>query len=153
MTDEAEAKRARTIADKYLPRLSDESLDEDEVETALFDAEGNVTRAAEILGVKSMRLRRFIAASARLDEVLSEINEQCVDRAVAIVREGLNDEGSYLVRFYAAKEFLRSEAGRRRGFGLPRNIAVEVEGAAGGKAPIYVLKWLDDDVKAIEGPK
>jgi hypothetical protein len=56
------------------------------------------------------------------------------------------------VKFYAAKEFLRTETGRRRGFGQPQQAQV-IEGRGGG-ATVIVLKWLGDDdaePKTIEG--
>jgi hypothetical protein len=125
--------------------------DEERMIGALELEEGNVTKAAERLGVAPAWLRRKINSTSALEAAIAEIMEQDVDRAIAIMRSGLKEE-SYLVRFYAAKEFLRSEAGRRRGFG--RDQPAQVETASGGRA-VIVLKWLDDDKpepKEIEGP-
>lgn len=124
--------------------------DEERMIEALEQDEGNVTKAARRLGVGSAWLRRKINATKALGEAIDEIMEQSVDKAVGIMRQGL-DEDSYLVRFYAAKEFLRSEAGRRRGFG--RIEPAQVESTGGGRA-VIVLKWLDDDKpepKQLEG--
>jgi hypothetical protein len=112
---------------------------------------GNVTEAAKRLGVGSAWLRRKIMAMKELGEVMDEITERNVDKAIGIIRQGM-EEDSYLVRFYAAKEFLRTEAGRRRGFGQPQQAHV-VE-AGGGRPAVIVLKWLDDnqpEPKQIEG--
>jgi CO/xanthine dehydrogenase Mo-binding subunit len=126
---------------------------EDLILRALFRAKGNITKAAEALGVESVELRRMVIKSPPLERAMDEIMEQSVDRAIEIMRDGL-DEESYLVRFYAAKEFLRTEAGRRRGFGMPRE-AVAIDSGGGGRAAVIVLKWLGDDEpepKRIEGP-
>lgn len=125
--------------------------DDERIIHALEAEEGNVTKAAGRLGVGPAWLRRKIMATKALGDAIDEIMEQSVDKAVDIMRSGLNEE-SYLVRFYAAKEFLRSEAGRRRGFG--RIEPVQVESSSGGRA-VIVLKWLDDDQpepKQLEGP-
>lgn len=128
--------------------------DEERMIHALEQEGGNVTKAAARLGVASAWLRRKINSTPALEAAIAEIMEQSVDKAVSIMREGL-DEDSYLVRFYAAKEFLRSESGRRRGFG--RDQPVQVESAGGGRA-VIVLKWLDDDkqepktIEQLEGP-
>jgi hypothetical protein len=134
------------------PKMSEE-LTEDEILRALFRAKGNITKAAEALAVESVELRRMVIKSPALERAMDEIMEQSVDRAIEIMRDGL-DEESYLVRFYAAKEFLRTEAGRRRGFGMPRE-AVAIDSGGGGRATVIVLKWLGDDEpepKLIEGP-
>jgi hypothetical protein len=125
--------------------------DDEQMILALEREEGNVTKAAERLGVAPAWLRRKINSTPTLEAAIAEIMEQDVDRAVAIMRSGLKEE-SYLVRFYAAKEFLRTETARRRGFGMPQH--PQVETTSGGRA-VIVLKWLDDDKaepKQLEGP-
>jgi hypothetical protein len=146
MTDE----RTARIADKYIPRLVEDS--EAGIARALMAHQGNVTLAAEALELDSAELRRMIQKSEALQNAMAEVMERAVDKAIGIIRQGL-DEESYLVRFYAAKEFLRSETGRKRGFGMPHQTQV-VEGGGGGRAAIIVLKWIDDDKpepKTIEG--
>ena len=117
---------------------------------------GNVSDAADELGIESAELRRLIQKSETLAAVMAEVMERNVDKAVGIIRDGM-DEESYLVRFYAAKEFLRTETGRRRGFGMAHQTQVVEGGSAGGRA-VIVLKWLDDStpepktIEQIEGP-
>jgi hypothetical protein len=121
------------------------------IAAALMRHKGNVTNAADELGLESMDLRRMIQKSERLQDAMTEVIERSVDRAIGIIQDGM-DEESYLVKFYAAKEFLRTEAGRRRGFGQPHQTQV-VEGRGGG-ATVIVLKWLGDEdaePKTIEG--
>jgi hypothetical protein len=140
---------ATRTADKYIPRLVDDS--EAGIAAALMRHKGNVTNAADELGLESMDLRRMIQKSERLQDAMTEVIERSVDRAIGIIQDGM-DEESYLVKFYAAKEFLRTEAGRRRGFGQPQHAQV-VEGRGGG-ATVIVLKWLGDEdaePKTIEG--
>lgn len=130
------------------------ALDEPDLEQitrALELERGSVSNAADRLGVGSAWLRRKIMAAPELGEVMDEIMERNVDKAVGIIRQGM-EEDSYLVRFYAAKEFLRTEAGRKRGFG-PAPQAQIVE-AGGGRPAVIVLKWIGDnepEPKQIEG--
>lgn len=129
----------------------------EELKRALEAEKGNVSAAADRLGVESAWLRRAILKSEALEAAMAEIMERNVDKAIGIIRDGMQED-SYLVRFYAAKEFLRTEAGRRRGFGQPQQAQV-VEGG-GGRAAVIVLKWLDDntpepktlEAQQIEGP-
>lgn len=124
---------------------------EDEAVAALFTAEGNVTKAAELLGVRSLTLRRFVdanpAARAEIDEALN----RGVDLAVDVVFEGLRCE-AWASRFAAAKEMLKSQASARRGF-HQNSASLELKAPTGGAA--LVLRWLDHDTtaepKTIEG--
>ena len=149
---------ATRTADKYIPRLVEaggENL-EAGIARALAQYRGNVSDAADELGIESAELRRMIQKSEALQAVMAEVMERNLDKAIGIIRDGM-DEESYLVRFYAAKEFLRTETGRRRGFGQPHQTQTQEGGSGGGRA-IIVLKWLGDDVaepktiEQIEGP-
>ena len=125
--------------------------DAERIAEALERERGDVTTAANRLGVKSAWLRKQIMASDELRAVMDEIMEMNIDKAIGIIRAGL-DEESYLVRFYAAKEFLRTEKARKRGFGMPAQAQV-VEGG-GGRPAVIVLKWIGDEEpepKQIEG--
>ena len=126
-----------------IPELvpEDDPLDQVEARRALIEAKGNVTKAAQAMGVEPERLRAYVKAIPALRRTIEEIVEQGVDTAIAVLFEGLNDQGSFLTRFYAAKEFLRSEAGRRRGFGpqIPGQIEIRPQG---GPTAI-TLKWIE----------
>ena len=116
-------------------------LDRLEARSRLIAAKGNVTKAAEAMGVEPERLRAFVKAVPELRRTIEEIVEQGVDASIAVLFEGLNDEGSFLTRFYCAKEFLRSEAGRRRGFGPQIPGQVEIRPQGGPQA--ITLKWIE----------
>ena len=131
-----------------------EPLDVDLVEGLIFEHDGNVSDVARALSVRSDRLRSFIMASGQLRRALDEVYEGAVDEAIGVLFAGLRDSVSFQNRFYAAKEFLRSTAGRKRGFGQVQaaQAAIEVKDGASGRT--IVLKWLEPDPpKLIEGEK
>lgn len=120
----------------------DPGFDQDEIRELLFAHDGNVTEAAKELGVKPERLRAYVRAMPALTRALDETMDQGVDRAIGVLWAALRDEGSFQNRYYAAKEFLRSEAGRRRGFG-PRETATSLEVKTSDRATSITIKWLD----------
>lgn len=122
-----------------------EGLDADEVERLIFALDGHVTEIAEALSVRGDRVRAFIDAKPVLKRAMAEVYEGAVDDAVKVLFAGLRDEASFQNRFYAAKAFLQSEAGRKRGFGRDPGLAatLEVKGGDGGRT--IVLKWIEPD--------
>jgi hypothetical protein len=128
---------------RALPEI--DQLDERQVRRALRKHDGNISKCADALRVRSERLRAFVDASPACQAEMAEISERGVDEAVAVVFTALRDEGSFLNRFYAAKEILRSEAGRRRGYG-PRESATSlyIEGRKEPAGGVITLRWLDE---------
>ena len=129
-------------------------LDAEIVENLIFELDGNVSVIAKVLKVRSDRLRAFIMASGVLRRALDEVYEGAVDEAIGVLFRGLRDEVSFQNRFYAAKEWLRSGAGHKRGFGqAPSPLgSLEIKDGAAGRT--IVLKWLEPDPpKLIEGEK
>jgi hypothetical protein len=128
------------------PRLElvpvEPGLDQERVRELLFQHGGDVTAAAKAIGVKPERLRAYVRAVPALNRALDETMDQFVDQAIGVLREALGDEASFQNRFYAAKEFLRSEAGRRRGFG-PRETATSLEVKTSDRGGSITIKWLD----------
>ena len=120
----------------------DPSFDPDEIRQLLFEHDGNVTAAAKAIGVKPERLRAYVRALPALNRALDETMDQAVDQAINVLWEALRDQASFQNRYYAAKEFLRSEAGRRRGFG-PRETATSLEVKTSDRATSITIKWLD----------
>jgi hypothetical protein len=129
-------------------------LDSDHVEELIFEHDGNVSEIAKALSVRSDRLRAFIMASGQLRRALDEVFEGAVDEAIGVLFRGLRDEASFQNRFYAAKEWLRSGVGHKRGFGpaVAARAALEIKDSSAGRT--IVLKWLEPDPpKLIEGEK
>jgi hypothetical protein len=146
----AEHYRLKRIAAKYPQR--DEPIADEEICEALMDADGSIMKAAKLLKMRSDHLRRMVVASTTLSAFMDEIMECGVDQAVAIILAGLRDQENFLNRFYAAKEMLRSEAGRKRGFGPREMIAVDAKTPE--RKGAIVLKWLEpEEPRAIEPPK
>jgi hypothetical protein len=129
----------------------DAELDEDMVENLIFEHEGDIGAMAKAIHVRSDRLRAFCLASARLRKAQDEIYELCVDESIGVLRRLLKSE-SMQNQFYAAKEWLRSNAGKRRGFGQD-GFQPSIEVKAGSHT--IAIKWLDPDTtpepKTIEG--
>lgn len=111
----------------------------EEVRTALWKCEGNISRAASILKVDSARLRRYIAASPRLSAEKEEAKNQILDRAEEIVVEALNDVEDPQ-RMDGMAKFVLTNLGKERGFGEKgKNGGVTIN-APGGKV---VVQWGD----------
>jgi hypothetical protein len=124
--------------------VPDRLLDQEDVAQTLAEHDGNVTEAAKAIGVAPDRLRKFVRASPLLKAVIDEAMEQGADRAVEILFEGLRDEGSFQNRYYAAKEFLRGEKGRQRGFGREASAVLEIKaGEARANGGVIELKWIE----------
>jgi hypothetical protein len=118
-------------------------LDEDKLESLLLEVDGSIREAAILLDVKSARLRRFVQASPRLRSACEEALALAVDESIGVLFEGLRDKGSFQNRFYAAKEFLRSAEGRKRGFGHEASGQATLELKDKGGARTITLKWIE----------
>jgi len=123
--------------------------DAERLRALLIELNGNITKAAERLRVDSAFLRGFVDRIPRLRLTLAEIMERGVDQAVDILYEGLGDQASFQNRFYSAKEMLKSDAGRRRGYGQPATHNLEIKPVARGSLEI---KWIDPPKHDLEGP-
>lgn len=148
MSDELQAKvlASRYVADQErrleLVPLDEHGFDQDMVRELLLAHNGNVTRVAGALGVKPERLRAYVRAMPSLGRAIDEAMDQRVDQAIDVLFDALKDEASFQNRYYAAKEFLRSEFGRKRGFG-PRETATSLEVKTSDRATSITIKWLD----------
>jgi hypothetical protein len=118
------------------------AFDQVEVRELLMQHDGNVTATARELGVEPERLRRYVEAVPALKAAIAETLDQGVDEAVAVLFAALRDSGSFQNRYYAAKEFLRSAAGRRRGFG-PRETGMPNTIELKNDRSTITLKWLE----------
>ena len=153
-SEEAEQGPEIAAADLVAKPEFSEPLNADVIEGLIFEMEGDVSRIAKALSVRSDRLRAFIMAKGELRRAIDEVYEGAVDEAIGVLFKGLRDEASFQNRFYAAKEWLRSSAGHKRGFGqaVAAHAALEIKDSAAGRT--IVLKWLEPDPpKLIEGEK
>ena len=121
----------------------DPDLDEARIEVLLAEHDGDVGKVAKRLGIGSSRLRKFVALSPILCAAVEEVFEGAVDEAVAVLFQGLRDESSFQNRFYAAKEFLRTGAARRRGFGHDPSATATLELKDQRGARTITLRWLE----------
>ena len=93
-------------------------LDPEEVRTAIWRTNGNISAASALIKVPSNRLRRFIANSPRLSREIEESREQIVDIAEGVVRDALRDPD----RADPMARFVLGTMGRKRGWGQVRVI-------------------------------
>lgn len=149
--------RARELADQYYAkqerRLAGEEpidgeilpreLNETIVERLILEMDGNIGAIASILDVRSSELRAFVEKTPKLRDAMSETFELAIDQAVKTLWEGVRDEGSFQNRFYAAKAFLHSAAGRKRGFGQEASGQATLELKDKGGHRTITLKWIE----------
>jgi len=137
----------------YSERPVELPLDIEECRTALWMAAGNITEAAKILKVTSIRLRSFVKKSPYLTSEMAEAHDRIVDIAEANVRDALTDELDPSRRDTMSR-FVLTNIGKHRGWGSTGSGGVTVKNSAGGT---IVVQWADgtsiggDDSKIIEG--
>jgi hypothetical protein len=119
-------------------------LDTEECRTALWMTRGNVTEAAAILKITSMRLRQFIDKSEYLKREQSEAKEQLLDKAEFNVYEALNDIADP-GRKDSMTRFVLTNLGTSRGYGNGK-AGVNVNPTGKGR---MVIMW--DDGTGISG--
>jgi hypothetical protein len=103
---------------------------------------GNVSEAADALGVPSRDFRLLVRTTPVLTAVADEVNEIFCDKAEAILRQALESEHD--LRRDVASRFVLSGKGAMRGWARPSSPAVTIE-----QPPCQiVLKWLGDDESA-----
>ena len=121
--------------------VSCRELDLATVEVELVRARCNIAGAARALGVPASDLRRLVSWGP-LAAAASEQVEQAIDKAEAVLLDGL-EAPDVMVRLKAASALLTlSPAGRRRGFG--RGGPVRQNGTSGTvPTEAVTLKWRD----------
>jgi plasmid maintenance system antidote protein VapI len=108
------------------------------IKQALVEAGGSVTGAARTLEIASASLRRLVRAQPSLAGVVFEQIEQEIDAAQQVLWDGL-DSDSVMTRMRSASYILRrTEAGRRRGWGMRRKPCRET-----AEPQDVTLKWID----------
>jgi hypothetical protein len=104
----------------------------------LAESYGNVSKAADVLGVPSGDLRYWVRHTPALTAVVDEVMEIFCDRAEAILREALESE--HEVWRDAASRFVLNGKGAPRGWSRDSQTAVTID------RPLQhiVIKWMDD---------
>ena len=136
----------------YSERPSELPLDVEECRTAVWMAAGNITKAAQLLKITSIRLRNFIKKSPYLTAELQESADRMVDIAESNVLDALTDELDPSRRDTMSR-FVLTNIGKARGWGSSPN-SLNVKNTAGGT---IIVQWADgtsfsnEDNKTIEG--
>ena len=122
----------------YSERPTELPLDIEECRTAIWSAAGNLTEAAKLLKVTSLRLRNFVNKSPFLSAEVQESKEQVVDKAEQVVIEALNDEDDKSRRDTMSR-FVLSNIGKSRGWGTNSGGNVNIQNKGG----TIVVQWAD----------
>lgn len=136
----------------WAERPADLPLDIQECRTAIWMNRGNITEAAKLLKISSLRLRNFVRNSPFLSAEVEEALEQLVDIAEDVAYQALTDENDPGRRDSMARAVLASQ-GKKRGWGSGTG-GVSVKMPGNGR---MVIEWADgssvsggDDAKLIE---
>lgn len=128
----------------YDMRPASMPLDVEECRTAIWIARGNISKAAEMLKISSMRLRTFVKNSPRLSAEQKEAQEQLLDIAEDVAFEALTDAADTGRQDQMAR-FVMSNLGRERGYGQG-NAGINLNMPKGGR---MTISW--DDGTSIIG--
>jgi hypothetical protein len=140
----------------YSERPIELPLDTEECRTAIWMAAGNITEAAKVLKVTSIRLRNFVKKSPYLSAEMQEAADRLVDIAESNVLDALTDELDPSRRDTMSR-FVLSNIGKHRGWGSGGTGGVTVKNSAGGT---IIVQWADgsafgsepqEEVTTIEG--
>lgn len=123
----------------YAERPSELPLDIEECRTALWMASGNISEAARILKITSIRLRNFVKKSAYLSAEMQEAADRLVDIAESNVKEALTDPLD-AARRDTMSRFVLGNIGKARGWGSGGSGAVNIKNAGGGT---IIVQWED----------
>lgn len=132
----------------YQERPADIPLEVEEVRTAIWLKNGNISEAAELLKVPSSRLRKFVNNNAYLSSEQNEARERLKDRAEEVIRQGLNDPEE----MYTMARYVMSGIGKDRGYGANAGKGLSVTNNGG----TVIIQWADgtavgDEPQTIEG--
>jgi hypothetical protein len=140
----------------YSERPVELPLDVEEVRTSIWMAAGNISEAAKLLKVTSIRLRAFVKKSPYLTAEMQEAQDRLVDIAESNVYNALTDAEDPSRRDTMSR-FVLTNIGKHRGWGTAGSGGVTVKNSAGGT---IVVQWADgtaigqdpeEDLKTIEG--
>src|ERR1700741_3638635 len=92
------------------------SFDPDVLRPLILKRNGDVRAVAKEIKADSESLREFIVNTPVLRRALDEVVARGVDQSLSVLFKGLNDDEHFTNQLGAAREFLKSRAGQRRGF-------------------------------------
>lgn len=122
----------------YSERPPELPLDPEECRTAIWMAAGNITQAAKLLKITSIRLRNFVKKSPYLSSEMQEAADRVVDIAEANVLDALQDEQDPSRRDTMSR-FVLTNIGKHRGWGTG-SPNVNVKNSVGGT---IIVQWAD----------
>jgi hypothetical protein len=136
----------------YSERPLELPLDVEECRTAIWMAAGNISEAAQLLKITSIRLRAFVKKSPYLSSEMQEAADRLVDIAESNVLNALTDEQDPSRRDTMSR-FVLTNIGKHRGWGSGSPGNVTVKNSAGGT---IVVQWADgsqfgDNAETLEG--
>jgi hypothetical protein len=123
----------------YSERPSELPLDIEECRTAIWMAAGNITDAAKLLKITSLRLRNFVRKSPYLTAEMQEAADRIVDIAEKNVFDALTDELDPGRRDTMSR-FVLTNIGKHRGWGTAGGGNVNIKNTSGGT---IVVQWQD----------
>lgn len=132
----------------YSERPIELPLDVEECRTAIWMAAGNISEAAKVLKVSSIRLRNFVKKSPYLSAEMQEAADRLVDIAESNVHDALTDELDPSRRDTMSR-FVLSNLGRHRGWGTTASGGVSIKNTAGGTV---IVQWADGSAFGQEQP-
>jgi hypothetical protein len=138
----------------YSERPSELPLDIEECRTAIWLSAGNITEAAKVLKVTSIRLRNFVKKSPYLTSEIQEAADRLVDLAEANVLDALIDTEDASRRDTMSR-FVLTNIGKSKGWGTGvSGHSLSVKNSSGGT---IIVQWADgtqlnsNDSNVIEG--
>lgn len=123
-------------------------LDVEECRTALWMVRGNISEAAKVLKISSLRLRNFVKGSKRLTEEQKEMQAVLLDTAEDVAYEALTDEDDKGRRDAMAR-FVMTNLGGDRGYGSGGGKGVNINLPNKGN---FTIAW-DDGTELTPAPK
>jgi hypothetical protein len=123
------------------------SFDPDALRPMIIARNGDVRAVADEIGADSEYLRSFIMNTPVLRRALDEVVARGVDQSLGVLFKGLDDE-HFVNQLGAAKEFLKSRAGQRRGFHHAGDLELKLPPKGGA----LTLTWLPPETNRPEPP-
>ena len=113
-------------------------FDPDALRPMIIARNGDITAVADEIDADSEELRNYIMNTPVLRRALDEVIARGVDKTLAVLFKGLDDEDHFSNQLASAKEFLKSRAAQRRGFHHAGDLELKMPTKGGA----LTLTWL-----------